>query len=150
MTLISYMNIWTWKVHDIYTQTFACEDFCKTFTWFILKFKSFIHKFTNMSMNYSNIWSAFSFICSNTYFPLSAAMYSSQDIVLGDGGVRDCLLAGWRGERETKKRTHQGQAWDKKHCRVTHKIKITPMKNKKVDSDTWQQTKLNGDRLLTS
>lgn len=31
---------------------------------------------------------------SDTYFPLSAVMYSSQDIVFGDGGVRDCLLAG--------------------------------------------------------
>lgn len=36
----------------------------------------------------------------DTYFPLSAEMYSSQEIVFGDGGVRDCLLAGWTGQRE--------------------------------------------------
>lgn len=30
----------------------------------------------------------------DTYFPLSAEMYSSQEIVLGEGGVKDCLLAG--------------------------------------------------------
>lgn len=31
----------------------------------------------------------------NTYFPCSAVIYSSQEIVLGAGAVRDCLLAGW-------------------------------------------------------
>ncbi len=31
----------------------------------------------------------------DAYFPCSAVIYSSQEIVLGAGAVRDCLLTGW-------------------------------------------------------
>lgn len=39
----------------------------------------------------------------DAYFPRSAVMYSSQEIVLGAGAVSDCLLAGWaRGNTSQK------------------------------------------------
>lgn len=34
----------------------------------------------------------------DAYFPCSAVMYSSQEIVFGAGAVRDCLLTGYEGE----------------------------------------------------
>lgn len=34
------------------------------------------------------------------YFPCSAVMYSSQEMVLGAGAVRDCLLTGWGQEND--------------------------------------------------
>lgn len=36
----------------------------------------------------------------DAYFPSSAVMYSSQEIVLGAGAVSDCLLAGWEQESQ--------------------------------------------------
>lgn len=38
----------------------------------------------------------------DAYFPCSAVMYSSQEIVLGAGAVSDCLLAGWAQENTSQ------------------------------------------------
>lgn len=57
---------------------------------------------------------------SDTYFPLSAEMYSSQEIVFGDGGMRDCLLAGYtgqRGEQLEHKRAESGSRTDRRRPR---------------------------------
>lgn len=35
----------------------------------------------------------------HAHFPVSAVMYSSQEIVFGAGAVRDCLLTGWTQDR---------------------------------------------------
>lgn len=37
----------------------------------------------------------------NTYFPFSAVMYSSQETVFGEGGIKDCLLTGWRTQKNS-------------------------------------------------
>lgn len=40
----------------------------------------------------------------DTYFPLSAVMYSSQDIVLAEGGVKDCLLVDLNAEKKKERK----------------------------------------------
>lgn len=35
----------------------------------------------------------------HAHFPVSAVMYSSQEIVFGAGAVRDCRLTGWTQDR---------------------------------------------------
>lgn len=45
----------------------------------------------------------------DAYFPCSAVMYSSHEMVLGAGAVRDCLLAGWAQENISQWHIHSPQ-----------------------------------------